>query len=326
MALLFLDGFDNIGNSTQMGVKGWSNPGGTFPVGRSGTGQSWQNVNTSTVISKSFATNTTVITGFAFKQVSAVASDQVYLRVGATLTMALRINASNHIEIRNSTPTLIATGTATLNPGTFYYIEIKLVINGASGTVEVHVNGATDIASTTGNFGSTGIDNWGALGRTQGMVIDDLYVFNGSGGVNDGFVGDVRVQTLYPNGAGNSTQWTPNGAASNYLCVNEAIPDDDTTYVSDSTVGHIDQYTLDDVDGGASVKCAQTNVYARKDDGSTRQVAPIWRQSSTDYVGSTVTLTSSYSFYLQQYDTDPSGAAWTPSALNGDQLGVKEIA
>jgi hypothetical protein len=108
--------------------------------------------------------------------------------------------------------------------------------------------------------------------------------------------------------------------------VNEHPPTDDTTYVSDSTPGDIDSYTVTDIDGGATVYAVQTNMWARKDDAATRQIAPVIRQASTDYVGTTVTLGTTYQYYSQLYDKDPTAAAWTAANVNSDEFGVKEIA
>src|SRR5262249_39117493 len=120
--------------------------------------------------------------------------------------------------------------------------------------------------------------------------------------------------------------WTPNGAANNWDCVDDTATDDDSTYISDSTVGHIDTYATADVDAGATVYGVQVNLYARKDDAATRQIAPVIRQAGTNYVGNTATLGSTYSFYSQLYDQDPTAAAWTAATFNGDEFGVKEIA
>ncbi len=50
------------------------------------------------------------------------------------------------------------------------------------------------------------------------------------------------------------------------------------------------------------------------------------RQSGSDNVGTTVTLSSSYIDYTQIYNQDPAAADWTPTTVNADEYGVKEIA
>jgi hypothetical protein len=58
-----------------------------------------------------------------------------------------------------------------------------------------------------------------------------VYVLDNTGTQNNDLIGDCRIETLYPNGAGNYAQLSANGAGTNYGCVNEHPADDDTTYV-----------------------------------------------------------------------------------------------
>ncbi len=326
MAIVMIEGWDHW-DPTQV-QKGWSaGSGGVTQVGRFGGQAARSGTTTKThQLPSSYAT---IFVGFALRMsVIGSATDFFFIRASATNILRVSQDATGHLVIKNSGGTTIATGGTVLVANGWTYIEIKLFINGASGTVEVHQNGSTDIASTVGNFGSSNADNVGYAGITaQTTDFDDLYVADTSGSApRNTFLGDVRVATIYPTGAGNSTQWTPNGAASNWDCVDEVPPDSDTTYVSDSTPGHIDSYACSDIDGGATVYGVQTNLFARKDDAGTRQVAPLIRQSGTDYAGTTVTLASTYAFFSQLYNQDPTAADWTPTTVNGDEFGVKEIA
>ncbi len=336
MTLVLMEGFDN-NTATSLAVKqnrtlslGTS---GGFEAGRFGgqaarcqTGAGGGGPNVTFTLPSTYAT---LITGFAFKPGTANTAFLELLTSGGTLLAYLQINASRFIEVRNVGNTLIATGTTALTLGNYYYVELKLFVNGASGTCEVHLNGVSEIASTTGNFGSTNIGKvylgWSSATNTT-CTYDDVYACDTSGSHNNSFLGDVRVVTVYPDGDGAHTQWTATGGGSHYTQVNETTPDGDTTYVSDSTPGDIDTYTVTDIDGGASVFGVQTNLYARKDDANTRQIAPLIRQSSTDYVGTTVTLGSSYVGYVQLYDQDPTSTNWTAANVNADEFGVKEIA
>jgi len=116
------------------------------------------------------------------------------------------------------------------------------------------------------------------------------------------------------------------GASPNFACVNEFPPDSDTTYVGDLTPNDLDSYATADVDGGATVYAVQANLFAEKDDAATRQVAPLIRQAGTDYTGTTFTMASTYNFYSQIYNQDPTGSNWTPTVFNGDEFGIQEIA
>lgn len=329
-AVLLIEGFDHLNAAADATSKGWSvAPGGGFTAGRWG-GQAFR-AGTS-ISTKSFTASSTVIVGFAWRNSTSGAKAQmVMLRASTTNVCRFTVNASNQIAILNSGGTTIATGTTALATSTWYYIEMKCFVNAgtpASGNVTVQLNGASEIAQTNGNFGSTNMDNIGIVGISgQTTDFDDIYVVDTTGSApRNTFLGDVRVQTEVPNGAGNYTQFTANGAATNFGCVDETLEDGDTTYVSDSTVGHRDSYTYADIDGGSTIYGVQVTTWARKDDAGTRQLAPFIRQAGVDYDGTAVAQGSSYAGMTQIYNQDPTNADWTPATLNGDEFGVKVIA
>lgn len=327
MAVILIDGFDHL-VAADFTLKGWSGGFASMQAGRF-DGQAGRSTSATGNTKLLPSTYSTIIAGMALR-FSSVSSTSTFFsfRAGATLTCQLQLNASGQILVKNSGGTTIATGTTVLSANVWYYIEVKLFVNGASGTVEVHLNGATEIASTTGNFGSSNIDTVARSGNGGATTDwDDMYVVDTSGAApRNTFLGDVRVETIYATADGNHSQWTPNSGTTHYDRVNEAQADGDTTYVSDSTVGHLDTYAFGDIDTGATVYGLQTNLYARKDDAATRQIAPVIRQSGTDNVGTTATLSSSYVVYSQLYNQDPTSADWTPTTVNADEYGVKEIA
>jgi hypothetical protein len=131
---------------------------------------------------------------------------------------------------------------------------------------------------------------------------------------------------VYANADGAHSQFGVSSGSAHYSLINEATPDGDTSYVTDSTPGHYDTYVFDDIDSGATVYGVQLNLYARKDDAGTRQIAPVIRHSGTDHDGTTVTLGTSYGFTRELHDKDPTGTDWTPSTVNANEYGVKEVA
>lgn len=336
MALVMIDGLDHY-TAAQATTKGWNIAFSSMVAGRFG-GQAGRCGGNTTQYRKTFSGGTTyatIIVGFAFRTsanpVGGWGSNNAFVIQTSANAFVLTMNAdaSGHLVIKNNGGTTIATGTTVLSANTWYFIEIKLFVNvgtPASGTVEVQLNGVSEIASTAGNFGSTLPDRFSGLGLNGNTDFDDIYAVDTTGSTNNTFLGDCRVATVMPTGAGAHTDFQPNGAASNYQCVDETTPNDDTDYVSDANPGDIDTYDFTAIDGGATVFGVQNNLYARKDDANTRQIASVVRQSSTDYVGATKTLSSSYLYYSQLYDQDPTSSNWTAINVNADEFGVKEIA
>ncbi len=325
---VLMESFDHL-TVGQMTLKGWSGAWTSAGTGRfGGQAMSLSNVESHKSLPSTYAT---LIIGFACGNIAAQLSAPVMaLRTAAgALVVQIGFNSSQQIVVYNGSNSVIATGTTVLPSATYQYIELKAFVNGASGTIEVHLNGVVEIASTTVNIGSTNMGQ--ILFGPQGGVgnqgaFDDVYVNDTSGGHNDSFLGDVRITTEWPTSDGAHTDWTPSSGTAHWSLVDETTPNSDTDYVSSGTIGNIDTYGIGVVDGGATVYAVQVNLFARKDDSSARQVAPVIRQSATDYVGTTYTLGSSYAYDSQIYDKDPTGTAWTPTTINADQFGEKVIA
>lgn len=336
-AVVMIEGFDHLKQANYT-VKGWSGSSNNEVAGRFGGFAAEQANNQRTRILPS--TYTELWCGFAFKgnSIGGAALTALYiLQTAAAVQVAhVTVSATGKIEIRNAANTIVATGTTTILANQWNYVELHVFVNTgtpASGTVELRLNGAAEIASTAANLGSTAINQVRIMSNTGGASndFDDMYCVDNTGSApNNTFLGDVRVVTIMPTADGTYSAWTPAGGGSHFSKVNEtsgsSFPDGDTSYVSDSTPNDLDSYVCADIDAGATVYGVQHNIYARKDDANTRQIAPLIRQASTDYVGTTVTLTATYAFYTQLYDKDPTSSAWTAANVNGDEFGVKEIA
>lgn len=325
MALVFYDGFDfySASSAAQLTSRGWTFPQNSMIAGRFGTGQA-MSTGTQAVTHALPSTYATLIEGVAVSRTANNMDlfDMLTAALGTVATVG--VNSTGKAIVKNSSGTVIATGTRTLPVG-YNYFELKVFVNGASGTCELWVNGVQEIASTTGNFGSTNI---GALKLRDGVGLsfDDLYVVDTTGSApQNTFLGDVRVETRWASGAGSHAQWTPNTGA-NYAATDETTPNDDTDYVSDSTVGDYDTYAWQDLPSGLTVFAVQINLWARKDDANARQICPVIRQGGVDYDGTSVPLGSSYGFITQMYTLDPLGATWTVTNFNADEFGVKDAA
>jgi hypothetical protein len=166
------------------------------------------------------------------------------------------------------------------------------------------------------------IGDSGATGSN--IDIDDLYVWDGAGSINNTFPGDVRVFAVLPSGAGNSAQWTPS-TGTNYSAVDDATPNT-SDYVSSSTPTNKDTYAFSDIAGSGTVLGAQLSLYAQKAaSGSTRGIQGVCRSVTTESNSVEAVLGTSWRYWVQAiYETDPAtAAAWASvAALNAAEFGV----
>jgi len=217
---------------------------------------------------------------------------------------------------------------STLTVGTWYYIEVKFVLDNVNGAVEVLLDGVSDISYSGDTHGSaTPMDmRYVALGDpgagaypaygAQGYY-DDFMI------ATDGHVGRCGIELLTPTGAGTTTQLTPS-AGDNYACVDEVPPNDGTDYVSSATVDKFDTYALGDLTQAGTVKAVQAFMRGALSEAGEGYIAPVLRSGGTDYTGDDMGLDVSYAYKRKLYNVDPkTGVAWVGANVNSAEFGPK---
>jgi len=348
MSLEFMDGFDHY-STGNMPQKGWVGGGGGMATGRFG-GQAWNTFNNATssylLPAGSLATR---IVGIAFNpgntpgNISSLnnlitlfdttantAGTQLQFRIVTGFIQVVR-------GVSGSGGTVLATASTgpTLKNNTWYYLEIKATI-GASGSVQVNISDG--VASTT-IINISGVNTQNTANATFNGIwlngdylsgfatqYDDLYVCTTAGAVNNTFLGESRVTPIWMSSNGHSTQWTPL-TSTNVSQINETLVDDDTSYNLSSTVGQIDAFVPRNLGTTTPILAVQTNLTARKDDVGARSIAADVYDGTTDHINANSHgLLSSYTDFLDVYETDPSTSAqWTQSGFNARQFGYKMI-
>lgn len=269
-------------------------------------------------------------------RVGVVASAGDIFRVSSDVTTDLfRLSYANNAYLRlvvNGTTRIDTSSVFAPTTDTWYLIEMHLKMADA-GTVELRVNGVSlgtwdgdtkpgaDIALTSFSIASY-------LGVNSSSYHDDTAINDVSGSVDNSWCGDGRVIALRPNGAGDSTQWTP-VSASNYLDVDEVTPDDDTTYVSTATVGNKDLYALEDatIPTSAVIQRVWVSAVARKTAEDADNVQLGLKAGTTEAWSTDRTLSTAYQLHHgPEYTTNPDdSAAWEDADLDSLQAGIKAV-
>lgn len=349
MAIRFLDSFDHY-QTAQLTAK-WTTVtlAGVFTIvvgkGRCGTNALQGQGTSGTRLTKGVAfSGNTGIVGFALQvtqqQASAVGTTVYIEAAGAILTtLELRrlLDGTFQVYRSDTLPVLLgATVPDVTRVGEWFYVEFRFVLSATVGEVQLHVNGVevlnltgqnTIAAVGTQKAGSTPTGVSLATGSNYVWLIDDLYILDATGSVNNTFLGDTRVEYLQPTGNGTHQDWGLVGAASHWQAVDDGdSPDDDATYIDSFTVGEQDTevYANTGLPSG-TIFAVQTNLYARKTDSGFREVQPVIRSAGSDYVGgSHAPSFASYVYLSDVFETDPAtGVAWTISGVNGAEYGVR---
>ena len=354
MAWLIGDSFDfyNAGADLLLNADVWASfvntpfltNGGRFVAsGRSlvlGTGGSAG----ATVITRTFANSTTLFVNMN------IVSSQAHVNGGTTPIIGFAWRDENGpaiqggVYLRNGGDFIITSGptggtilgtSPVLAPSAnvWMHIEVKIVVNGTTGSVElrhIDINGASTPWVVTGINTRNGTANPFANSiQIQGTsassdLADDFYVFNDQGIAPNDWQGDVYSYPLRPN-SDISVSWNRNTGTHNFEAVDDTAEDGDTTMVSTNVVNAVDHYGVNALATEPLTTVAVTLTYmARMDDAGPHQVtAQLISGPTTDSLPALI-LTNSYVIHQKTYPQDPNTSAlWAAANVDALILGIK---
>jgi hypothetical protein len=342
MALLWIEGFEGMGvtdnaAAAPTGVLGRKYTIGgattaTLVAGRfGGHGISmgnylWDYFTTPTLPT----THATMVVGFAFSFSGYLAGGKIIcLYDGATLGVNVRLAPRGELAVYSGNTLLAQTTGLAMVFNAWYFIELKVVC-GASGSWELRVGGVT-ASSGSGNTkqGTHTYHNTVSCGTSSNVSCvrryDDLYVLDGSGSINNDFLGNIKVVASYPSGdVTGAVNWTPSAAANHYTLVDENPANDNTDYVESSTSSQLDLYDYANLSGLSTVAGLQINTMAERTDANAFSLLSVIKSAGTQDDGSAVAATAAYSTIVRVSESDPHASApWTQTSINAAQFGVK---
>lgn len=359
MARQFDDGFDIYGNATAF-VAGYpwdtvsgpvvsSTADGRFapPAGLPGGCASTPQNNW---IRKNLVGNqATLIVGFGFKAAALPGSGQAgildfwdsgnfQLNLAVTAAGALQFWRGNGLAPGGGgQPLSVQVGATspngTIQPNVWYGIIVVVTFNGSTGSVAIYLNGsATALISSSGLNTAPSGNAWanmvsiGNINNNMSSKYDDFFCWDSTGAVNNAApLTDVRIITKVPSQAGNYTNWTPNGLASNWQNVSQ-MPPNVADYNANNTPGTKDSYGVPSAGLALSPLSVTVRASLWRDDGLTHTPSLMVRSAGTDGVGAALpALGSSPAIFDTQFVNDPAtGAPWTAAAADAAEIGVVE--
>jgi hypothetical protein len=136
----------------------------------------------------------------------------------------------------------------------------------------------------------------------------------------------MATEILRPNGAGDEADSVASGAATRHECVDEAVADDDTTYITDQ--GTAAQFTSLALDSTAltteTVNSVDAHGRARELTGGGSTWGVGVRLSGSNSMGSEFDLTNSYVSHEAAALARPGGGSWAVADLNSLQVRVRQ--
>ena len=273
--VIFADSFDHYA-SADAAKKGWGSSNGvpiTAGVGRNGT-PGCGVVNGGSYITQYIQNLPTLYVEIAAKfNLHTVDTTLIQFQDANSNQVDLRITPNGELKVtRNGTQLGVTSGVG-LGNATYYHIGFAATIHPTAGMYEVRVQGVSKLSATNQNTRNTAnnqITSVNFIGPGPGNVnwFDDVVI------CTDGFCGDCRVVPVYPQAAGNYSQWTP--TLTSY--VNSGGKGARTALITVSKSGSADTSCIDGNYSGAGPFFSGANGpsnYLRFDFGSARVITEI---------------------------------------------------
>lgn len=339
MAIIFMDGFDHYFAMDGVSGRKWDvgSTGGMWP-GRFGGQSCYVGAynNASATTSKTFTQHpSTIVLGcammcgrYGFK------TDKNWLQFLGNNKTLLEFSCDENGSIvvkSNNIP--VATLSFTMPLGLWFYFEVKLTV-GPLATCVIHIDSVeklnTTFSMTNGTVGyvdkMTWRNPWDWPYWTD-LYIDDLYVVDTSGTYNNDFLGEVRIQTKYPDAEGSQTDFRPSQGTNNSLMVNATSSNfqESGKFNYSGTPGDIDLYSIGNFTVSGQIFAVQENIIFRKDDVGNRSVAPLLKYpDGSMYEGPDLPCYSGYTWGAKVWERDPVTAnMWLLTDLNQTEFGLK---
>ena len=310
----FFDGFDDYPGVSTAGVglgAVWTLPNGSDWLGIASPGRvggQCVNLGASAIraIQHRLVATTQISHFFAWKFGSyGGTSEQLIYSVRNSTNVeniGLYHDSTGHNLIVKIRGVIVATIANTVPDNTWIGFSVVCELHATLGKLQVRVNGEliVDISNVNTTFATGAADPYW------------VYFWFPNGRAT--YVDDVRCDydTLVPIAEGRSVQklpnadvsvmWSPLSGASNYLMIDEATCDSNTTYVVSSVKNNLDQIGFAGLGFNPDkIHLVQLSVAARKDDAATRVIGLAVNDGTSDYSAGNVFTGSDYQWSRKMF-------------------------
>lgn len=337
MALVFFDGLDLYANDAQF-TRRWVTSYALYDrVGRYGIGKCVRMPgNNSAAVSFS---SPAINVNFSFYNPTSSIGYMPWLvrlyddSAGADTVQAhLGWNTLGQLVVFRQSQVEVGRATKSFRPSTWNHVEWYLAMSNSTGQNHcvVRLNGeevinlvGVDVQNTANSLITRASIS---AGNYLEAWMDDVSIWTEEVTNTPVFRGDLRVQTLYPNGNGNYSQFvgSDGNSVNNFELVDEATISD-TDYVGSSTVGNKDSYVIGDLLANtANIHAVQVVAQLTKSDAGARTGKTFIRLDGADYEGPEAYPPGTPNAFVQLMHTNPAtGAAWNVSEINDLEIGIK---
>lgn len=341
MALLWIDGFEGYGESlgttpSPTGVleRKYSLTDGTGTMltnaGRYGGMAMYFGSSNNKLLTPALTTHDTMISGVNWYCNHDRNTDiLVFFDTGIIGMWLRKKNNVSELELIRGGTIIDTTVGLGISLSTWYNVQMKIKCHNTLGEYEVKVNGVT-VLSATGvdtKFSTHDYHDTCCLRATaaRAPTFDDWYVCDGSGSINNDFLGVCKVVRIDPDGDDTANWTTSTPSVNHYENVSGTVTDDDTSYLEESTANTTDLFDYDDLSGFSNILGIQVCTECKETDATSLGLKTPIESGGNQYDDSAQVIASpGYRTKMRIEGTDPdTGIRWTESGLNAAKFGVK---
>jgi hypothetical protein len=228
---------------------------------------------------------------------------------------------------------LLATSVVTVNGGgAWNRISWKGTIDRTAGSMELQLNSTrtnTYIVATVVGENTAPEDSrrWGGayLGVTDQITAAHLYVLDGAGTQNQ-IIPDAIVTPMVANADGTFTEWTPNSGTTRYTQIDDASPDDSSTFIKATIPDDDFSVEVEELDEAATagIIAAQITIMAQSTVTPQRRLRPFVVVDGVQRFYSEQAIPSSYAAMMVVSPVNPAtGLPWKVTDINDVEWGAR---
>jgi hypothetical protein len=202
--------------------------------------------------------------------------------------------------------------------GSYYWLESKVITGTGTASVEVRLGGVTILVVnglTIPAIVSCSLAKEG--GNNTFARYDDWVIWNGSGSINNNFLGDRRIVTLYPNADTSEADWTPSSGSDGFAMIDEATPSD-ADFVTANNAGDISDFDKNAIPSDVNTVAAVCPVARAFKDSAGTSTFRVGINSAGNVENSEqFSPNTTISYFSAIFETNPNGGGqWTKSAVD----------
>jgi hypothetical protein len=345
MAVVWVEGFETHTNTNQLARKYATVSGSVFTEPGRVFGTSIE-PNSLVLVTPSLGTDNTFIMGIGVRMLSNFSTIETgaqgfYVETGSSEQCHVEIesDASNGFRFQLYRGATLIDSTSYTAFGSWVYLEVKITVRtGTNGAYEMRLNGATDTSGTSVNLAASGGDGWDVFSQRWSasyntrLELDDIYIANGTGSVNNDFLGPQTVEGIEVDTDGATNQWTPATGSDNSNMVDDlgtSNPVDTNNYNGSDTNTNKDLFNFTDLtDTAGTINAVQLGVQMAMASAGTRTVKTKYRDPDTTEADGTshVVDSTSYDEFTEVFQQNPAATAtWDSTDIDGGQFGIEVV-